>query len=106
MAKAIRGEVWLADLGMVAKIRPCLILSIASDDDSDRVLTALIPHTTSTRGSRFEVVINSPFLKTGAFNTQNIVTIPTVKLMRRLGTLTPSQLAEIEGSVKHWLGLS
>ncbi len=94
MARAIRGEVWLADLGMVAKIRPCMILSIASDDENDRVLTALIPHTTSTRGSRFEVVIDAPFLKTGAFNTQNIVTLPTTKLIRRLGTLTRLNLVK------------
>jgi mRNA interferase MazF len=106
MARTIRGEVWLADLGMVAKIRPCMILSIASDDENDRVLTALVPHTTTIRGSRFEVVIDAPYLKPGAFNTQNIVTLPTVKLMRRLGTLTPAQIVEIERSVKSWLGLS
>jgi len=28
MANPLRGEVWLVDLGMVAKIRPCLIFSI------------------------------------------------------------------------------
>ena len=46
---AVRGEVWLVDLGMVAKIRPCLVLSIPCDEANDRVLTTLIPHTTSTR---------------------------------------------------------
>ncbi len=25
-AKVARGEVWIVDLGMVAKIRPCLVL--------------------------------------------------------------------------------
>ena len=49
-----RGEVWLVDLGMVAKIRPCLVVSIPARDENDRVPTTLIPHTTSTRGSRFE----------------------------------------------------
>ena len=28
MANPLRGEVWLIDLGMVAKIRPCLIFSV------------------------------------------------------------------------------
>ena len=28
MANPLRGEVWLVDLGMVAKIRPCLIFSV------------------------------------------------------------------------------
>ena len=55
--KIARGEVWIVDLGMVAKIRPCLVLSIPSDDENDRALTALIPHTTSTRQSRFEFTV-------------------------------------------------
>ena len=53
-AKPIRNEVWLVDLGMVAKVRPCLVLSIPADEGTDRVLTAVVPHTTSTRQSRFE----------------------------------------------------
>jgi hypothetical protein len=36
-----RGEVWLVDLGMAAKIRPCLALSIPADDENDRVLATL-----------------------------------------------------------------
>ena len=99
---AARGEVWLVDLGMVAKIRPCLVLSIPCDDDNDRVLTTLVPHTTSTRQSRFEVVISTSFLKVGAFDTQNMLTIPSVKLIRRLGILKPAELDVIEQSVKHW----
>jgi mRNA interferase MazF len=83
-----RGEVWLVDLGMAAKIRPCLVLSIPPNDENDRVLTTLVPHTTSTRGSRFEIVIASRFLKTGAFDVQNVITIPTVKMIRMLGQLT------------------
>ena len=102
--KVARGEVWIVDLGMVAKIRPCLVLSIPSDDENDRVLTTLVPHTTSTRQSRFEIVIRTPFLKEGAFDTQNIITIPTIKLVRKLGKLTADQLSEVEVSIKHWLG--
>ena len=29
MARASRGEIWLIDLGLVQKTRPCLVLSIA-----------------------------------------------------------------------------
>jgi mRNA-degrading endonuclease toxin of MazEF toxin-antitoxin module len=36
-AKVVRGEVWIVDLGMVAKIRPCLVLSLPNDDENDRV---------------------------------------------------------------------
>ena len=65
-----RGDVWLVDLGMVAKVRPCLVLSIPADDQHDRVLATLVPHTTSTRISRFEVISSVRFLKPGAFDAQ------------------------------------
>ena len=104
-ANPVRSEVWLVDLGMVAKVRPCLVLSIPTDDENDRVLTTLVPHTTSTRESRFEVLSKVRFLKTGAFDAQNIVTIPSVKLIRRLGTLPADQMAVVEATVRQWLGL-
>jgi mRNA-degrading endonuclease toxin of MazEF toxin-antitoxin module len=39
-----RGEVWLADLGMAAKVRPALAISVPADD-ADRALVTLVPHT-------------------------------------------------------------
>ena len=99
-----RAEVWLVDLGIVAKVRPCLILSIPADDENDRVLSTIVPHTTSTRDSRFEVRTNLRFLKPGAFDAQNIITIPTVKLVRRLGELPDDQMTDVENAVKLWLG--
>ncbi len=99
-----RGDVWLVDLGMLAKVRPCLVLSIPAEDVNDRILTTLVPHTTSRRDSRFEVLSNLRFLKPGAFDAQNIVTIPTVKLIRRLGKLPDNQMTDVERAVMHWLG--
>ncbi len=105
-ASPTRSEVWLVDLGMVAKVRPCLVLSVPANDENDRVLTTVIPHTTSTRGSRFEVSSSVRFLKAGAFDAQNIVTIPTIKLIRRLGTLSVDQMATVEAVVGLWLGFN
>lgn len=99
-----RGEVWLVDLGMTAKIRPCLVLSIPVLD-VDRALTTILPHTTSTRGSRFEINVHANFLRSGAFDAQNMVTIPHANLMRKLGVLSSAQLATVETSVRLWLGL-
>ena len=79
-----RGEVWLVDLGMVAKVRPALIISVPAAD-TDRALATLVPHTTSVRGSRFEAVVSVPFLKSGAFDAQNVITIPHAKLLRVFG---------------------
>jgi len=36
MANPLRGEVWLVDLGMVAKIRPCLVFSVPAAGPNDR----------------------------------------------------------------------
>lgn len=94
----------MVDLGNHAKVRPCLVLSVPVGPQ-DRVLVTLVAHTTSTRGSQFEVSIPASFLRTGAFDAQNLVTIPTATLIRRLGTLPPDQLALVEDAVRRWLGL-
>ena len=99
-----RGEVWLVDLGMAAKVRPCLVLSIPAED-SDRALVTLVPHTTSIRASRFEIPVPVTFLRPGGFDAQGIVTVPRPKLIRSLGRLTPSQLSAVEAGVRSWLGL-
>jgi mRNA interferase MazF len=99
-----RGEVWLTDLGMAAKVRPCLVLSVPPGP-SDRVLFALVPHTTSVQGTSFEVAVPLPFLKPGAFDPQGLVTVPRTRLIRRLGILSPTELALVEAAVRSWLGL-
>src|SRR5260370_35502221 len=104
MANPKRREVWLVDLGYGAKIRPCLVLSIPAAYE-DRALATLVPHTTSTRASRFEVAVRVPFLREGAFDAQNLVTIPHAKLIRKLGTLQPVQLSSVKDRVHFCLGL-
>lgn len=99
-----RGEVWLVDLGLAAKVRPCVVFSIPAELE-DRALVTIVPHSTTLRGSKFEVTVNARFLRAGAFVTQNLVTVPEAKLIRKLGSLTSKQLSEIEKSVKLWLGL-
>lgn len=98
-----RGEVWLVDLGLAAKIRPCVVLGVPGA--ADRVIVTVVPHTTSLRGTRFEATVSVRFLKPGAFDAQGIVTVPTVRLMRTLGTLSPEQLSEVERAVCLWLGI-
>ncbi|BAZ18004.1 hypothetical protein NIES4071_98850 [Calothrix sp. NIES-4071] len=86
-----RGEIWLVDLGYAAKVRPCLVISIPAFEE-DRALATLIPHTTSPRGSRFEVEIRVNFLRAGVFDVQNLITIPHAKLIGKLGSLIPEHL--------------
>ncbi|MBW4517370.1 MAG: type II toxin-antitoxin system PemK/MazF family toxin [Timaviella obliquedivisa GSE-PSE-MK23-08B] len=99
-----RGEVWLVDLGYVAKVRPCLVVSTAVFS-KERALVTLVPHTTRARGTRFEVDIEATFLRSGVFDAQNLVTIPYVKLIKKLGMLLPEQLAQVEEALCLWLDL-
>lgn len=100
-----RGSVWIVDLGMMAKVRPALVLSIPTGP-VDRVLATVIPRTSSIHGTEYEVPVPLRFLKgAGVFDAQQLVTIPQVKLIRKLGTLKADQLAAVETAVKKWLGL-
>jgi hypothetical protein len=72
MAHLDRGEVWLVDLGLAAKVRPCMVLSIPYEEN-DRSLVTAIAHPLSPRSARFEVSIKTGFLRSGAFDVQNIV---------------------------------
>lgn len=104
MAAPQRGEVWLVDLGLAAKVRPCLVISNRHEGD-ERALVTLIPHTTSPRRTRFEVVVPVRFLRVGAFDAQGIVTVPTVRLIRRLGALTTDQLEGVVRTLCDWIGI-
>jgi mRNA interferase MazF len=62
-----RGEIWIVDLGMAAKPRPAVILSIAPLDH-ERALITYVPRTTSLRGTRFEVAHQARGFEPGGFD--------------------------------------
>jgi mRNA interferase MazF len=102
MSAPERGEVWLVDLGMAAKVRPCLVLSVPVLD-TERALATSVAHTTSARQTRFEVPVSVPFLRVGVFDAQNMITVPYAKYIRKLGKLTATQLQSVENAVRLWL---
>ena len=94
---------WLFDLGMAGKIRPALVVSVGYGD-LDRALIAILPHTTSLRGSQYEVTVNVPFLNAGAFLVQNVATYPNVRAIRKLGTPKPDRFDLVFAGLLRWLG--
>ena len=98
------GEVWMIDFGMIAKVRPALILGCDIADE-DRMLVTALYHTTSVRGSRWEIPMNVRGLDEGAFDVQSIYSVPVSKLIRRRAVVSDTQLHEIESRVKEWLEL-
>jgi mRNA interferase MazF len=99
-----RGEVWMTDFGMAAKVRPALVLtSSPADDELD--LVTLVLHTTALRGNRWELNIAKPFLKLGAFHLQQIQSVSTIKLERRLGALTEEEMNRVLDALGQRLGV-
>ncbi|MCX6904402.1 MAG: type II toxin-antitoxin system PemK/MazF family toxin [Verrucomicrobia bacterium] len=86
-----KGEIWLVDFGMVAKVRPALLLTGEPADDELDLVTVLL-HTTALRGNRWELSIPKPFLRPGAFHLQQIQSVSVAKLERRLGGLTEAEM--------------
>ena len=104
MQKACRGELWIIDLGMAQKPRPCLILSI-DYLDHERAVVTYVPRTTSLRRTRFEVPHNMRGMEPGAFDLQGIGSVPAVKLERLLGIVEPEAICRVEAALKLWLAL-
>jgi hypothetical protein len=46
------------------------------------------------------------FLEAGAFLVQGVQALPPKFFLRRLGVLTPEQLALVENGLLRWLGVS
>jgi mRNA interferase MazF len=84
---AKRGDVWMVDLGIAAKVRPCLLLTDFPANDELALIT-IIPHTTSVRGNRWEIKLPLSYLREGIFHLQQVQSVPINTLMRRLGVLS------------------
>lgn len=102
---AERGQIWMIDLGLAAKPRPALVLSVGYLDHERAVIT-YVPRTLSLRGTRFEVAHQAPGFEPGVFDAQGIGGIPPVRLIRRMSMIDAATLTKVEGTVKDWLGLA
>lgn len=105
MARPVPGEVWMIDLGMAAKIRPCLILSDYPAPD-ELALIVIVPHTTALRGNRWEFPLPRPFLKPGAFHLQQVQPVSLPRFERRLGALTATEFARLGAKLAELLHLA
>ena len=97
------GQVFLVDLGMVAKTRPMLVVS-RKDADAPRALSICAPITTSTRDSRYEVSIGKPkFLHGSSYvNVQGLQAIQHHELKRMIGRLPAVDLQKVKVAIE-WL---
>jgi len=99
-------EVWYADLGIVAKSRPVLVLSAPESDDA-RALVIVAPLTSQLRNQRGEVSLGKPkwLPKESAVNIQGLASFDPHKLSRRLGALTTDQMLSVKEALRDILDL-
>ena len=100
------GEVWFADLGMVEKSRPVLVLAYPQSADA-RALVVVAPLTSQIRGLRGEVPLGKPrwLPKVSAVNVQGLASFDPSKLARRLGQLTGDQHTAVKAALRDLLKL-
>jgi mRNA interferase MazF len=94
----------MVDLGLAAKVRPCLLLTDWPADHELALITVLA-HTNTLRGNPWEHALPKPFLREGAYHLQQIQSVPASKLERKLGELTPAEMNVIEGLLRSRLKL-
>ncbi len=105
MPAAKPGEVWQVDLGMAAKVRPCLVITRQPKGDELDVFN-VVAHTTSRRGSHWEIPVPKTFLDNeGAFDVQRIATVASLKLERKLGELTSIEMDKVLDLLAERLGI-
>jgi len=98
------GEVWMIDFGIAAKVRPAVLLTGEPAADELDLVTVVL-HTTALRGNRWELTIPKSFLKSGAFHLQQVQTISTAKLERRLGVLTAEEMTRMRNALRDRIGI-
>ncbi len=100
------GEVWFAELGMVEKSRPVLVLA-PDEPRNARALVIVAPLTSRIRGQRGEVYLGKPrwLPKESAVNVQGLASFDAGKLARRLGHLTTDQMHAVKAALRDLLGL-
>ena len=100
------GEVWFAELGMIEKSRPVLVLAYPQDSDA-RALAVVAPLTSQIRGGRGEVDLGKPrwLPKPSAVNVQGLASFDHHLLTRKLGTLSEEHYEAVRAAIRELLSL-
>jgi mRNA interferase MazF len=101
-----RGDVVIVDLGMMAKTRPCVVVSIAKAD-AQRNLAVVVPMTTEIRGGECEVSFPKPaWLKQNCVvNVLGIAGVENARIERNIARFPTDKFREIETALKRVLAL-
>jgi mRNA interferase MazF len=106
MTSFSRGDVVVVDLGMMAKVRPCVVVSINAQDQQ-RNMSVVVPMTTEIRGGAFEISFPKPawLRQESVVNLLGIAGVDNSKIERRLAAFPSDKVLEIESGLRRLLGL-
>lgn len=101
-----RGDVVLVDLGMVAKVRPAVVISVFQPD-RQRSMAVVVPLTTEIRGGECEVPFPKPpwLRQESVVNVLGVAGVDNARIQRRLSAFPKDKLIEIENTLRRMLGL-
>jgi mRNA interferase MazF len=101
-----RGDVVVVDLGMAAKTRPCVVVSV-SHPDHQRNMAVVVPMTTEIRGGECEIRFPKPawLRQESVINVLGIAGGDNAKIERRITSFPTDKMLEIESVLKRMLGL-
>jgi mRNA interferase MazF len=101
-----RGDVVIVDLGMAAKVCPCVVISV-SKPDSQRNMSVVVPMTTEVRGGECEIPFPKPawLRQESVVNVLGIAGVDNAKIERRISAFPADKMLEIEIVLKRLLGL-
>jgi mRNA interferase MazF len=113
VTRASTGEIWLADLDPTVGQeqggrRPVVIVSSTGFNSLPINMTVVVPLTGNDRGLVTQPRITSPDagLKRVSFaRPEDVRAIDTARLAKRLGSITPDELAEIRKVLRYFLDL-
>ena len=101
-----RGDVVVVDLGMAAKVRPCVVVSIQSQNQQ-RNMSVVVPMTTEIRGGAFEVAFPKPawLRQQSVVNLSGIAGVDNSRIERRIAAFPSDRMLEIESGLRRLLAL-
>jgi mRNA interferase MazF len=102
--RAKRGEIWMADLGMAAKVRPVLVLSVAYEGQ-ERQSSAMSSARPACAILSTKCVTKLVACRTEPSTRKVWASIPEIKLERRVGLVDSETLDKVEKAVRAWLRL-
>ena len=113
MNRASRGEIWLVSLDPTkgreqAGMRPALVISVDIFNHGAAELVVVIPITSRAKGIPLHIKVDPPeggLTMTSYVKCEDVRSISTARLVRKLGTVTSSTIDAVEDRLRILLGL-